>query len=267
MSFFLPFRSKPTMAPLNPAPQPSPTPTPDPDKEYEHILAQLSAPDWSDSPHALAWFHDLRTSVTDILTRLLGICQAAITKFEANESSHSLHYNRRYNRLTTSVAFLRGWMDKEFLPEMRMTKWFLRAVDDVLMVRATEVQYDIEYWMGGLRQRAEGVVGEGHALAGLVQDAVIKLGEMREGVNTAPGAKAGEKLRGEEMFLDLPVTEEDAEAKDRGQEEDEDEEDIEIKDEEMDSEDETETVTEGETLTEAGDDVMCGALPVQGVVA
>lgn len=262
MSFFLPFRSKPTMAPLNPTPQPSPTASPDPDKEYEHILAQLSAPDWSDSPHALAWFHDLRTSVTDILTRLLEICQAAITKFEANESPYSLHYNRRYNRLTTSVAFLRGWVNKEFLPETRMTKWFLRAVDDVLMVRATEVQYDIEHWMGGLRQRAEGVVAEGHALAGLVQDAVIKLGEMREGVNTAPGAKVGEKLRDDEMFLDLPVTEENVETRDQA----EDEEDIEIKDEEMDSEDETETVTEGETVTDTGDDLMPGALPVQGVM-
>ncbi|OJJ85904.1 uncharacterized protein ASPGLDRAFT_56482 [Aspergillus glaucus CBS 516.65] len=245
MSFLLPFRSKPTMTPLNPAPQPTPTPTPDPDKEYEHILAQLSAPDWSDSPHALAWFHDLRTSVLDILNRLLTICQAAIIKYEASNTADNLHYNNRYNRLTTSVAFLRGWLDKEFLPEMRMTKWFLRAVDDVFMVRATEMQYDIEYWMGGLRGKAEGVVGEGHALAGLVQDAVIKLGEMREGVNTAPGARVGEKLRDEEMFLDLPLTEEDVEAREGLKEED-----VEIKDEEMESE--TETVTEGEAVTEAG---------------
>lgn len=242
MSFFLPFRFKPTMTPLNPTRQP--TPTPDPDQEYEHILAQLSAPDWFDSPHALAWFHDLRTSVLDILTRLLAICQVAITKHEASNTAYSLRYNNRYNRLTTSVAFLRGWLDKEFLPEMRMTKWFLRAVDDVLVVRATEVQYDIEYWMGGLRGEAEGIVGEGHALAGLVQDAVIKLGEMREGVNTAPGARVGEKLRDKEMFLDLPLTEEDFEAREDLEEDDED---VKIKDEEMESEDETETVTEGET--------------------
>lgn len=246
------------MTPLNPAPQP----TPDPDKEYEHILAQFSAPDWSDSPHALAWFHDLRTSVLDILTRLLTICQQAITQHKSSITAYNLRYNNRYNRLTTSVAFLRGWLDKEFLPEMRMTKWFLRAVDDVLMVRATEVQYDIDCWMGGLRGEAEGVVKEGHALAGLVQDAVIKLGEMREGVNTAPGARFGEKLRDEEMFLDLPLAEEKVK---NGQEDEEDEiiaEDVGIKYEDLESEDETETVTEGETVTDAGEDI-----PVHSLVA
>ncbi|EYE95236.1 uncharacterized protein EURHEDRAFT_402866 [Aspergillus ruber CBS 135680] len=245
MSFFLPFRSKHTTSPLNPAPQSPSTPTPDQDsdKEYEHILAQLSAPDWSDSPHALGWFHDLRTSVLDILTRLLRICQQAIKQYETSNTTYNLRYNNRYNRLTTSVVFLRSWLNKEFLPEMRMTKWFLRAVDDVFMVRATEVQYDIEYWMGGLRREAERVVGEGHALAGLVQDAIIKLGEIREGIDAAPGEKVGEKLRAEEMFLDLPLTEKGAEVQKSPEEA------MEIKD-------------ETETVTEAGDDN-----PVQSFVA
>lgn len=74
-----------------------------------------------------------------------------------------------------------------------MTKWFLRAVDDVLMVRATECPYDID--MLDLKARAEGVVREGHEVAGLVQEAVIRLGDKRD------GAAAWKE---EEMFFAMP---------------------------------------------------------------
>lgn len=185
MFFSLPVRTRPD-------PNQPPKPEPQPSPELEQTLTQLvlHTPDWDDTPKSIAWFSNLRTTVSSLLTRLIDICEGAIQQYE---QTNTHHYNRRYNRLKTSVLLLRGWLEREFLPETRMTKWFLRAVDDVLMVRATECPYDID--MLDLKARAEGVVREGHEVAGLVQEAVIRLGDKRD------GAAAWKE---EEMFFAMP---------------------------------------------------------------